>query len=240
MKRNFKRLVILTILVTIIFITGKVSAASVSMSLSSNSKLVEGDTVVVTLKISNIDAGDGIDSITGILNYDKNIFEEVNLNNFEGVNNWNILNYDVNEGKFTAIRSTKVNMQSDILKVTLRTKTNITDNSSSIEIKEITTGGGVNNGGTGDIKVNNVNITINKVSEINFNVDTNQQSSGQININSQINNLNEIVNNKISDNNISNTNIPQTGEEYGIVLAIAVVTVVSIIAYIRYKNINIK
>lgn len=239
MKKYLKKLVIFIILITMIFITGKISAASVSISLSSDSKLVAGDIVEVTLKISNIDAGDGIDSIEGKLNYDKNIFEEITVDSFEGINKWNVLDYNGNSGIFTAIRSAKVNMQSDILKITLRAKSDIIVSSSSIEIKEITTsGGGIDNGGTGDIKVNDVNITINKVSEINPNPDTNQpntnqQSSGQTN-------TNKIVINEINGNNVPNTKLPQTGEEYGIVFAIAVVIVVSIMAYVRYRNVNIK
>lgn len=226
MKRSIKSLIALTILFIIICVGGTVNAATASMSLTSNSKLVEGQTVEVTLKITNIDAGDGIDAIQGTLNYDKNVFEEVTDENFEGINRWNIQGYSSESGIFIFLRSSKVNMQSDVLKITLRVKSAVVVNSSIIEIKELSASGGdVASGGTGDILVQAVNVTINKVSQIqdpSTNTQTNEQSTN------------------IIANNTSNTKLPQTGDEYGIVLAIAVVTIVSIIAYIRYRNVNIK
>lgn len=238
MKRSIKSLIALTILFIIICVGGTVNAATASMSLTSNSKLVEGQTVEVTLKITNIDAGDGIDAIQGTLNYDKNVFEEVTDENFEGINRWNIQGYSSESGIFIFLRSSKVNMQSDVLKITLRVKSAVVVNSSIIEIKELSASGGdVASGGTGDILVQAVNVTINKVSQIqdpSTNTQTNEQSTNII-----ANNTSKI-NSAVTGNNTSNTKLPQTGDEYGIVLAIAVVTIVSIIAYIRYRNVNIK
>lgn len=239
MKKSIKRVIALIVLLAIIFVSGVVNAASVSMSLASDSKLVAGDTVIVTLKISSIDAGDGVDAIVGTLNYDKNVFDQVTDENFEGLNRWNIQTYNDETGIFTATRSSKVNMASDVLKVTLKAKAAVTVNSTSIEVKELTaSGGAVDMGGTGDIKVNNVSVTVNKASQIRPNPDdkTNQQQGGQENTEKPVNKQSPIVN----SNNTPSTKLPQTGEEYGIVLGIAVVAIVSIIAYVRYRNVNIK
>lgn len=243
MKRSIKNLVALTILFIIVCIVGTVNAASVSMSLTSNSKLVEGQTVEVTLKITNIDAGDGIDAITGTLNYDKNVFEEVTIESFEGINRWSIQGYSEESGIFIFLRSSKVNMQSDVLKITLKAKTAVVVNSSIIEIKELTASGGdVASGGTGDIEIQAVNVTINKASQITPDDPnkTNTDQGGQTT--TPTTNTQKPVNTQspISSNNTPNTKLPQTGDEYGIVLAIAVVAIISIIAYIRYKNVNIK
>lgn len=238
MKRNIKNLIALTIIFIIICIIGTVNAATASMSLTSSSKLVEGQTVEVTLKITSIDAGAGVDGVKGTLNYDKNVFEEVTDESFEGINRWNVQGYNPESGIFTLLRSSKVNMQSDVVKITLRAKAAVVVNSSIIEIKEITTSGGdVANGGTGDISVQSVNVTINKASQI-PGPSTNTQTNEQVNEQQppKTNTQSPIV----SGNNAPTTKLPQTGEEYGIVLAIAIVTIVSIIAYIRYKNVNIK
>lgn len=242
MKRSIKSLIALTILFMIICVVGTVNAATASMSLTSNSKLVEGQTVEVTLKITNIDAGDGIDAIQGTLNYDKNVFEEVTDENFEGINRWNIQGYSSESGIFTFLRSSKVNMQSDVLKITLRVKSAVVVNSSIIEIKELSASGGdIASGGTGDILVQAVNVTINKVSQI-TDPSTNTQANTQTNEQSTniIANNTSKINSTVKGNNASNTKLPQTGDEYGIILAIAVVAIISIIAYIRYRNVNIK
>ncbi len=236
MKRSLKNLISLVILFSVICMIGTVNAASTSMSLTSDSKLIAGNTVTVILKITNIDAGEGIDALKGTLNYDKNIFEDVTIESFEGINRWSIMDYNPQTGIFTAIRSPKVNMQSDVLKVTLKAKNAITVNSSIVEIKDITvSGGAVEVGGTGDIVVQPVNVTINKVSEIN-------PDPEKPNTNEQTNSVttNKINGNEVKGNNVPNTKLPQTGEEYGIVFTIAVVAIISIIAYIRYRNVNIK
>lgn len=236
MKKYLRNLVALVILLIVICTVGTVNAASVSMSLTSESKLVAGETIEVTLKISGIDAGNGVDAIIGTLNYDKNVFEEVTDESFEGINKWNVMAYNKDTQIFTATRSAKVNMQSDILKITLRAKAAVTVNSSIIEIKDISTSGGdLASGGTGDITVQAVNVTINKVSSIT--PITNEQTNTVVN---------NVVNNKVNTTNViksntaNTTNLPKTGEEDGIVLAIAAVAIVSIIAYVRYRKINIK
>ena len=80
MKRSIK--ILLTVLLIMMCIVGTVNAASITMELNSNSKLVAGDTVVVTLRIKNIDAGDGVDAISGNLVYDANVFETITDDNF--------------------------------------------------------------------------------------------------------------------------------------------------------------
>lgn len=244
MKRSIKNLLVLVVLLTTICTVGKVNAASISMTLTSDSKLVAGDTVTVTLRILNIDAGDGVDTISGKLVYDTDVFEEITeeqyTNNFQGLNSWNPMGYNASEFKFTALRGSKVNMASDVLQIKLKAKSAITVNSTSIEVKDMELSGGME---TGDIKPLDVKIEINKASQIIPTPDdkVNEQQGGQQNqelpINTQkVNNQTSVIN----GNNTSNTKLPQTGDEYGIVLAIALVAVISIIAYIRYRNVNIK
>ncbi len=236
MKKSIK--ILLAILVIMICIVGTVHAASVTMELKSSSNLVAGDTVVVTLRIKNIDAGDGVDTISGALVYDTNIFETITDDNyttyFQGLNSWNPMGYNAGENRFTALRGNKVNMASDVLQIKLKAKTAITVDSTTIQVKDIEFSGGID---TGDINSEDVSIKIDKASQITPEPDKkNEQQGGQITPDKPINNQSPVVN----GNNTSNTKLPQTGDEYGIVLAIAVVAIVSIIAYIRYKNINIK
>ena len=78
MKTKIRNITIILILAIIILFPKTVKAESkVEMQLtSSDTKLIAGQSVEVTLSITNIDAGNGIDAIVGKINYDENVFEE--------------------------------------------------------------------------------------------------------------------------------------------------------------------
>lgn len=242
MKRSIK--ILLAVLVIMICIVGTVNAASITMELKSSSNLVAGDTVTITLRIKNIDAGDGVDAISGALVYDTNVFETITEDNYmayiQGVNSWNPIGYNNQENRFTAVRGNKVNMASDVLQIKLKAKSPVTVDSTTIQVKDIEFSGGEE---TGDINPADVSIKIDKASQITPDDPnkTNTEQGGQTtppttNTQKPVNTQTPVIN----GNNNPNTKLPQTGDEYGIVLAIAVVTIVSIIAYVRYKNVKIK
>jgi len=245
MKKNLKVLLSILVLVAIIGVTGTVSAFSVGVKLESSSKLKVGDIVEVKLKISNIDAGSGIDAIVGTLEYDKNVFDEVTQESFVGINSWNVSMYDTTSQMFTALRSSKVNTISDVLKISLRVKslTGI-EESTTIKLKEISaSGGAVSDGGTGDIEITTAQIEIQKAEIGNLPI-TNTVDNDQT-ANEEANEIITPVVNKISTNKqptgtTTTGKLPQTGESFGIVLAVVLVAIVSVIAYVKYRNINIK
>lgn len=236
MKNNLKSkiLLIILILITMISLTGFVSAFSVNMQLDSSSKLKAGDTVEVTLKILNIDAGDGIDSIAATLEYDKNVFEEVTEDNFEGLNRWNVNIYSTDSQKFTVSKSSKVNQASDVFKLTLKAKTAVDVDSTEITIKDITASGGSSDiGGTGDIQVQKVSKTINKETT-NENPLTNKETDKTNTTTNPVTKINDI-------SGATTGKLPQTGENIlGIVAAITIVSIIAIVAFIKYRNINLK
>lgn len=239
MKRSIK--ILLTVLVIMMCIAGAVNAASMTMELKSSSKLVAGDTVVVTLRISNIDTGNGVNTMSGNIVYDTNVFEAITEQNyntaFEGLNSWSVnpLGYNAEQNRFTALRGSNVNMASDVMKIKLKVKSTVTVDSTTIQVKEMEFSAGEE---TGDINPTDVSIKIDKASQITPEDPnkTNTQPGGQTTQPPKTNTQSPVA----SGNNTPNTKLPQTGDEYGIVLAIAVVAIVSIIAYIRYKNVNIK
>lgn len=236
-KFKFKTILMITILIVIMSLTSIVNAFSINMKLDSASQLEAGKTIEVVLKISNIDAGNGIDAISGTIEYDKNVFDEVTQNSFEGINNWNIGLYDTQTQTFTLLRSSKVNTASDLLKITLKVKENVNTNSTTIKIKGITaSGGAVVDGGTGDIEVTDTNIEIKKatttnpiVNEIKTNTITNEIK------------VNTIANKVTNQTNNPGGKLPQTGENTAtIIVGISIVAVVAIIAFVKYRNLDIK
>lgn len=207
-----KIVTILMIVFIVISYASVVNAVSVGMTLNSSSKLKAGDIVEVTLKIGNITAGEGIDAIVASLDYDKTVFEEVTQNNLVGLNQWSVNIYDTATQILTMTKSAKVTTPSDVLKITLRVKNPVNINSTIITMKEISaSGGAVDVGGTGDITVQNTSVTIQKEAT-----------------------TTTVVPEK------PNTNLPKTGEGIGIMASIVVVSVVAVIAYIKYRNIQVK
>lgn len=244
-----KLLLIFIILITIVSLTGAVSAASVTMNLTSSSKLKAGDTVQVVLKISNIDAGNGIDAIEGAFEYDKNVFDQVTQNSFEGINEWNIGMYATETQRFTLTRSSKVNMASDVLRVTLKVKENINVDSTSLKFYEINaSGGAVSDGGTGDIEIRETSVTIQKETTIEDptvnEVAVNETVNTVVNetTNSKVNETKtNVITNQIKNNSIAGGKLPQTGENTASIIAgISIVAVIAIIAFIKYRNMDIK
>lgn len=250
MKKFLKILSIIISLIIILSISGIVNAFSVNMKLDSSSQLKAGSTVEVTLKIVNIDAGDGIDAIAGTLEYNKNVFDEVTEDSFEGINKWNVNIYSTDTQMFTVTKSSKVNTVSDVLKITLRVKDTVNVDSTEIKIKEIAaSGGAVADGGTGDIEIQEVKFNITKESSQvpDTNVTVNETTNEIVNdtTNKVITNVimgGNITTNKVNSNtNQSTGKLPQTGENvYGIITGVAIISVIAIVAFIKYRNLNIK
>lgn len=238
-KFRIKILLVILLIISILSLTGIVNAFSVSIGLDSTSKLKAGDLVVVTLKITNIDAGEGIDAILATLDYDKNVFEEVTEDSFEGNNKWNVNIYSTDTQMFTVTKSSKVNTPSDILTITLKAKDTINANSTIVKVKDISaSGGGVEDGGTGDIEIPEVSVTITKES-------TEPPITNEI-ANTIINEVTNTTTNTITNiatntDNIAGGKLPQTGERVGAIVAgISIVAVIGIIVFIKYRNLNIK
>ena len=264
-----KNSLLIALILFIVCLVGVVNAAdyTIKMSLTSASYLVPGDTVVVDLKVAEINAGNGIDAIAGTIDYDKNVFEEVTANSFEGKNQWNVAIYDKDSQMFTALRSEQVGLPNDVLRITFRVRDGVTEESTTIKVKEIASSGTSASGSTGDIPSLEVKVTINKktqpiLPDVNETVNEIANEIGNEIINQVVNETtnetvnettNEIVNvitggntntNKINTNTNSNKNetvgkLPQTGEGIELALGILIITIIAIVGYAKYRNMNI-
>lgn len=266
MRTKLKMVAILTLLLVFVTLSGVVNAeTTVQMQLTSSSKLQAGATVEVTLAITNINAGDGIDSFIGEIDYDEEVFEPITEDNFDGQNRWNLFTYNEETNLFTLSRSSYVNTNSDVLKVTLKVKEGVTKESAEVSIKDIfVSGGDVASGGTGDIAVDTVSVTIKAPEPVNpgpTNPDPGTQepdpntNTDKTPVTPDISDKKDdkktnveqpATNNKpanqaapIMDNSGSQGTIPQTGTaENMIFFTISAIAVMGIVAYIRYRIIS--
>lgn len=232
MKTKLKTLLTVSIMALIVVISTISNAASVGMTLSSNSKLKAGDTVTVTMSLGNIDAGNGIDTITAELNYDKNVFETVETSNLIASNSWTPT-YASSTNMLTAVKNSKVTKGETVLTITLKVKSTLSVKSTTVTLKDIVVSGGrVQDGGTGDINVNNASVTINADSDA---ISKNENTTGNTTNSSKTNTTKQ--NTTLKDNTVTKkTTLPKTGIEQGGVIAIVVIAIVGTFSYVLYKK----
>lgn len=234
MKTKLKTLLTVSIMALIVVISTISNAASVGMTLSSNSKLKVGDTVTVTMSLGNIDAGNGIDTITAELNYDKNVFETVETSNLIASNSWTPT-YASSTNMLTAVKNSKVTKGETVLTITLKVKSTLSVKSTTVTLKDIVVSGGrVQDGGTGDINVNNASVTINADSDA-ISKNENTISNTTTTTNTTTNTTKQ--NTTLKDNTVTKkTTLPKTGIEQGGVIAIVVIAIVGTFSYVLYKK----
>ena len=234
MKIKLKTLITVSIMALIVVISTISNAASVGMSLSSNSKLKAGDTVTVTMSLGNIDAGNGIDTITAELNYDKNVFETVETSNLIASNSWTPT-YASSTNMLTVLKNSKVTKGETVLTITLKVKSTLSVKSTTVTLKDIVVSGGrVQDGGTGDISVNNASVTINADSDA-ISKNENTISNTTTTTNTSTNTTKQ--NTTLKDNTVTKkTTLPKTGIEQGGVIAIVVIAIVGTFSYVLYKK----
>ena len=234
MKIKLKTLITVSIMALIVVISTISNAASVGMSLSSNSKLKAGDTVTVTMSLGNIDAGNGIDTITAELNYDKNVFETVETSNLIASNSWTPT-YASSTNMLTVLKNSKVTKGETVLTITLKVKSTLSVKSTTVTLKDIVVSGGrVQDGGTGDISVNNASVTINADSDA---ISKNENTISNTTTTTTTTTNTTKQNTTLKDNTVTKkTTLPKTGIEQGGVIAIVVIAIVGTFSYVLYKK----
>lgn len=147
--KKIKKLFILIVLISILGMTKFVYASSFNFTTNTSlNTLKPGDTVEISLSISNIDVGEsGINTIEAVLEYDENVFEPVLPTDFAGLNNWSITYNNEegeNKGKFVAVIVQEgVTETQEIGKLTLKVKSNVNVDSTNITFSNIKSNDGV-------------------------------------------------------------------------------------------------
>lgn len=231
MKKISKILLIALFILAVCQATVKADSFKFNVKANKDS-LKPGDTVEINLNLSDIDAGDlGINTLEATLGYDPDVFEEVTQSSFSAVNNWS-LTYNSedteNKGKILAVIVTSgVKENQDIGKITLKVKSNAKDTNTTVTLKNVASNNGQNLINETD-KAITFKVVGGQTDSENNKPSTGNSSSGII-----------VQNNQNSGQ--SQGRLPQTGvENYKIYAAIAILVVMSIIAYMGYKKMKEK
>ena len=122
-----KSVMISAIIIILILLTTNVYASiSAKASLNANNtNLKPGDTVIVVLSLNDISYSNlGLMGIEGILNYNKDVFEEISENNIAPLNGWDRA-YNVSTGKIIIEGNNQVTSDTNIAQIELKVKSTV-------------------------------------------------------------------------------------------------------------------
>lgn len=126
--KNLFKITTIALFITLILMS-TVEAASFVFSVKASATSIEaGNEVEIEFSISDIDAGtSGINTVEAILEYDKNIFEEVQSTDFTSLNNWSTT-YNSTTGKLLIVTIAEgITTNQSIGKLKLKVKSDVTD-----------------------------------------------------------------------------------------------------------------
>lgn len=266
MKRDFLLITFVIALVVGLLINTVNAASIIATMTTSKTTVAESSEFLVTIKVSNIDAGtNGINSISGIFSYDTKVFESITGSSLAGSNNWTP-NYFPDTGKIILMKPSFTKSDEDVLQITLKTKANTAGKSGVISFKnieasnsetdiqaaDISTTITVGNAGTSQNEGNsstpqvitpNIGNSTNKNTNTNTNTNTNSNTNTNTNTNTSNNIVTSSTVNKVqnvSNNTVTQTesDIPYTGVSDNIMKAIFVVLVIAGVFYFKYESIK--
>ena len=250
MKKRVLKIAIITMLLIFVY-ANIVNALSFTATMTSSSTTVpESTEFTISIKISNLDVGsNGINSMSGYLKYDEDIFEEINESSIEGINGWSV-NFNSDGGKITLTKGTFVKAEEEVFQVTFKTNTGISGKTGEIKFNNI-----VSSNSETTISASDVSTKITIGDDASNTGNTTNSSGNSASIVAKPNNSTENTNNTTNNtaNNKANysnepissyvnesteEDIPYTGVEDTIMYIIGAIIVVAIVFYIKFEKIN--
>ena len=162
-----KLCITILIMITILFTANTVFAASVQTEITTTKQEVQAEkeeVVTLNLKLNNFQKiEDGLYAYKGQIQYNKDVFYELDTKNFKVKNNWTSLQYNKENNEFVVIKKSGVTDPEEFLQIDLKVKNNAKAGNSNIVIKNQTTSEGKE-----DIEINNLDINIKVIQEENI------------------------------------------------------------------------
>ncbi len=251
MEKNVKTKILIVIAAIVMIITatntlvmaaeGNDKGYSVNITASSDSKLKAGDVVTVKLNLQSVNAGGmGINSFEATIKYDTNVFEELTQSDFQGSNPWAVM--WTPQTNYLSVYELGADIKDPQTMVTInfKVKSSIDMDSTIIGFESCkASNGGINDGGTGDIDVNNISITIDKEAEP-VPSETQPENTAAPSTTTPTNTAKTPTTtskNVVKDNTVTKTaTLPKTGIAQYSVVAIVVIAIIAIFSYVLYKK----
>lgn len=267
MERKILKIAIVAVLLVCVFST-LVNALSFTVTMTPSSKTIPTSTeFTVEVKVSNLDVGtNGINTLSGYLSYDDDVFEPINESSIEGRNGWSHSLNTENDNKVTLTKTSFVKTEEEVFQITFKTKSEedkkadkgliqfkgikasnsaseISASDISIEIKigqEDSNEGNTTNSGSIQATpvTNNTNTNTNKTT-IGISTNTNKNTTNtNTNTNKTTNTNTNKVTPYVNSTNTTEESIPHTGVEDTIMYFIVAIVAIAIVFYIKFERIN--
>lgn len=221
--------VMLIVLVMVSLMPSFVKAANNSFKAvvtPTTAELKANDEIVITLQVKEINMGEnGINTVEGTLEYDKEIFEEVKSSSIQNLGSWNTTYNDEegsSNGKFLAMNLSNVKEDSNVFSVKLKIKSDVKETKETIvKFKGITS-----NDGTDLVNVGDKTVKI-KVAgkEAEKTEDTENGNKGE-------------EGKTKGDNTTAKKKLPKTGESNAIAITAVGLVAIAVIFYIKIRKMN--
>ncbi len=243
MKKKFLKVSIVAILLILVYAT-IVNALSFTVTMTPSSTNVNASNeFTVQIKIANLDVGEkGINTISGTLDYDEDVFEVISESSFDKTNAWNPT-YNSDTKKITLIKGTFVKAEEQVLSITFKTKSDVEDGTvGQIKFTDI-----VASNSESDISASDTSTSITVGQESNTNT-ANVKNTENLLItptnnakpaNNTVENTNHVaVPSYVNYVNETQDNMPHTGAEDTIIYFIGATVILAIVFYIKFESVN--
>lgn len=129
---------IITILILMAGIT-TVQGLSFAVKITPSTANVEkGSTVTLVLSVANLDVGaNGLNTFLATMEYDQTVFDIATSTNIKALNGWDSPTFNAGNGKILTTKGSFVNTESDVLEITLTTKSTAKTGSTTVTFKNI-------------------------------------------------------------------------------------------------------
>lgn len=239
MKKKFLKVTIAVMLLVLVY-ANIVNALSFTVSMTPSSSNVDpSNEFTISIKVSNLDVGEnGINTISGILDYDETVFETISDSSFDGINAWTHT-YNSDTKKITLIKNTFVKTEEQVLQITFKTRSELTDGTvGQIKLTEI-----VASNSESEITASDISTSITIGQEVNTNTGNTSNNAGNLLIvptNNTVRNkpVNNIISPVVNKTNTSEDDMPHTGVEDTVIYFLVAAVILAMVFYIKFEKVN--
>lgn len=256
MKKRIFKIAIIMIMFTLVYVSIANALSFTATMTPSSTTVAESTEFTVKIKVSNLDVGpNGINSLSGYLKYDKDVFELITDSSIDGLNGWSPT-YTADSERMTITKPTFVKAEEEVFQVTFKTKSGVSGKSGKIEFINIMasntdseiqaqnisteiTVGTVSENTAANAAVNTTPITISPSNNTSRNTNTNTNTNTNVNTNTNRNaQVGGTTNNVTPARNTTPDEISYAGAEDTIVYIMGAIIVLAIVFYIKFERVN--
>ncbi len=154
MKKSILKIsIIAVIIICACFTYASAYSYKAAITLNSNATIKSGDEIGIRMKVSDLDVGsNGLNSISGFLQYNEEVFEKLTDTSIEGLNGWAVT-YNSNNGRLTLTKSAFASSDEEVFQVMLKVKTNSDGKEAEVSYTDIEASNGTDDITTSDTSV---------------------------------------------------------------------------------------